>query len=113
MNEENSKTNEPHKFVANLSQRFDFKILNKHVVFQNLFIYYPCKNKRQQYKNNKLKIIAPTCNDEFELPDGSYSVSDIQEFFENVITNHETLPTYIPFRIYINGINKKVVLKKN
>ena len=37
------------------------------------------KNIRQQYKNNKLKTIAPTLNDEFELRDGSYSVSDIQD----------------------------------
>ena len=80
--------NEPHKFVLNLLQRFDLKISNKHVVFQNFFIYYTFKNKRQQHKNSKLKIIAPTWNDKFELPDRSYSVSDIQEFINSVIKNH-------------------------
>ena len=60
MNTKNSKTNEPQKFVLNLSQRLDLRSLNKHVTLQNLSIYYTWKNIRQQYKNNKLKIIAPT-----------------------------------------------------
>ena len=64
MNTENSKTNEPHKFVINLSQRLDLKSSNQHVVLQNLSIYYTWENIRNQYKNNKLKIIAPTWNNE-------------------------------------------------
>ena len=55
------------------------KSSRKHVAFQNLSIYYICINISQQCRNNKLRIIAPTWNDEFELPDGSYSVSDIQD----------------------------------
>ena len=73
----NSKTGGPHKFGLNLSQKLDLKSSNKHVALQNLSIYYTWKNIRKQYKNNKLKIIAPTWNYEFELPDGSYSVSDV------------------------------------
>ena len=65
MNMENSKTNEPHKFILNWSQRLDSRISNKHVVLQNLSIYYAGKNIRKQYKNNKLKIIAPTWNGDF------------------------------------------------
>ena len=87
MNTENSKTNEPHKFVLNISQRLDLRSSNKHVSLQNLYIYYTWKDMRQQYKSNKLKIIAPTWNDEFELPDGSYSVSDIQDYIEFIIKN--------------------------
>ena len=49
-----------------------------HVILQNLSIYYTWKI-RKQYKNNKLKIIPITWNDEFELPAGSYSVSEIQD----------------------------------
>ena len=45
------------------------------------------KNIREQYKNNKLKKIAPTWNDEFGLLDGSYSVSDIQYYMEYIIKN--------------------------
>ena len=66
MNTENSKTNEPHKFVLNLSQRLDLRRSNKHVALQNLSIYYTSKNIRKQYKNKKLQIIAPTWIDEFE-----------------------------------------------
>ena len=72
MNTKNSKTNKPHKFFLNLSQRLDLKIMGGHVVLQNLTIYYTWKKITKQYKNNKLKIIAPTWNDEFELPDGSF-----------------------------------------
>ena len=75
MNTEN--INELHKFVLNLSQRLDLRSSNKHVALQNLSIHYTWKNVREWYKNNNLKIISPTWNDEFELKDGSYSVSDI------------------------------------
>ena len=74
MNTENSKTIEQHKFVLNLSQRLDLKRSNKHVFLENVSIYLTWKSIRQQYKNNKLKIIAPMWNDEFELLDGSYSM---------------------------------------
>ena len=77
MNTEKIKTNQPHKFFLNLSQRLNLRSSDKHVGFQNIPIYYTWKNIRKQCKNNKLKIIAPTWNDESELPDGSYSVSDI------------------------------------
>ena len=53
-------------------------------------IYYIWKNIRLLYKNNRLKIIAPTWNDEFEVPDASYSVSDIQDYIEYIIKKHET-----------------------
>ena len=61
----NSKMCGPHKFVLNLSQKLGLKSSNKHVVLQNLSIYYTWKNIRKQYKNNKLKIITATTNDEF------------------------------------------------
>ena len=108
MNMENSKTNEPHKFIVNLSQRLDLKNSDKHDALQNLSIYYTWKNKRKKYKNNKLKIIAPTWNDKFELPDGCYSVSDIQDYNEFIIKKHETLATVPPIHIYINMINISV-----
>ena len=66
------------------------------------------KNIRKQYKNNKLKIIAPTRNDEFQLPDGSYSVSDIQDYIEYIIKKHETLTTILPIHVYNNRINKRL-----
>ena len=74
INTENSKTNKPHKIVLNLSQRLDLVSSDIHVVLKNLSIYYTWKNIKKQYKNYKLKTIAPTWNDEFELPEGSYFV---------------------------------------
>ena len=97
MNTENSKTNELHKFVLNLSQRLYLRNLNKHVVLQNLAIYYTWKNIREQYKNNQFKIIAPAWNDDFELPDGSYHVSGIQDYIEYIIEKYETLTTIPSF----------------
>ena len=61
----------------------------------NFSIYYTWKNIRKQYKTNKLKTIAPPWNDEFELPDGSYPVSDIQDYIEYVIKEYE-ISTAIP-----------------
>ena len=65
------------KFNYNLLQRLDLTYSNEHVALQNLSIYYTLKNVREQYKNNKLKTIAPAWNCEFESLDGSNSVSDI------------------------------------
>ena len=79
MNAENSKTSQTHKFILNLSQRLDKRRSDKHVALQNLSIYYTRKNIKKQYENNKWKITVPTWNDWFELPDGSYSVSNIQD----------------------------------
>ena len=84
INTENSKTNKPRKFALSLSQRLDLRSLNKHVALQNLSIYHTWKNIRKQYKNNKRKMIALTWNDELELPDSSYSVSDIQNHIEYI-----------------------------
>ena len=57
----------------------------------NLSIYYIWKNIKSECNNNKFKISAPTWNDTFDLPDGSYSIANIQDYFEFIITNHETL----------------------
>ena len=111
INTEYSQTNEPHKFILNLSQRLDLRSSDKHVPLQNLSIYYTWKNIRKQYKNNKLKIIAPTWNDEFQLPDGSYSVSHIQDYIEYIIKKRRTLTTVPPIHAYINRINNRLVFK--
>ena len=113
MNMKDSKTKEPHKFLFNLSQRFVCRSTNKHVAFQNLSVYYTWKNIRKQYKNKKLKIITPTWNDVFELPDGSYSVSDTQENIEFAINKDKTITKISPIHVYINRINNRSVFKIN
>ena len=112
LNAENSKTNELHKLVLNLLQRLDLKSSNKHVVLQNLSIYCTSQNIiRKQYKSNKLKIIAPIWNDEFELPDVSYSASDIQDCIEYIIKKYKILTAIPPIHVYINRINNRLVFK--
>ena len=88
MNLENSKKNEPHKFVLNLSQILDLRSSNKHDALQKLSIYYTQNNVRKQFKINKLDIIAPKWNDEFKLPDGFCSMSDIEDYMEYIIKKH-------------------------
>ena len=86
--------------------------LISHKDFSSKLIYFlTWKNIGKQYKNNKLKIIAPTWNDEFELPDGSYSLSNIQDYIEYIIKNHETLTVIPPIHSYINRINIRLVFK--
>ena len=77
----------------------------------NLSIYYTWKNIKSEYNNNKFKISAPTWNDTFDLPDGSYSISDIQEYFEFIIKKHETLTEDPPIQIYPNKIKNRIVFK--
>ena len=82
MNAENSKTKELYKFVLSLQQRLNLKNSDKYVL-QNLSIYDICKNIRQQYKNNELKMIA-AWNDEFKLQESSYSLPDIQGYIDYI-----------------------------
>ena len=71
------------------------------------------KNIKLAYSNNKFKISAPTWNDTFDLPDGSYSISDIQDYFEFIIKKHETLTENPPVQIYPNKIKNRIVFKIN
>ena len=87
MNIENSKTNEPHKFRLSLSDKLNLKDLNKNIALGNLSIYYTWKNIKSAYNNNKFRIFAPSWNDTFDFPDGSYSIEDIQDYFQFIIKN--------------------------
>ena len=77
----------------------------------NLSIYYTWKNIKSEYKKDKFKISAPTWNDTFDLPDGSYSVADIQDYFEFVVRKHETLTENPPIQIYPNKVKNRIVFK--
>ena len=86
MNTENSKTNESNKFIYQFTDKLNLKNPNnKNIGLVNLSIYYTWKNIKSTYNNYKLKISAPTSNDEFDLAAGSYSSSDIQDYFEFII----------------------------
>ena len=91
MNSENSKTSEPHRFILDLADKRNLKYPKKNMALTNLSIYYTRRNIKSAYNNNKFKVSTPTWDDTFDLPDGSYSIVDIQDYFEFIIKKHETL----------------------
>ena len=84
MNSENSKTFKPHVLILKLTNKLKLRLGKKVIALSDLRIYYTQKNIKSSYNNNKFKISAPTWNHKFELPDGSYSVSDIQDYFDYI-----------------------------
>ena len=111
MNSKNSKTSKPHVLVLNLTDKLDLRRSDKYVALSNLSIYYTWKNIKNSYNNNKFKISAPTWNDKFELPDGSYSVSDIQDYFEYILKKHGENVDNPSIKIYVNKIENRITFK--
>ena len=100
-----------HRFRLNLTDKLNFENSNKNMALANLSIYYTWKNIKSTCNNSKFKISAPTWNETFDLPDGSYSISDIQDYFEFIIKKHETLTENLPIQIYPNKIKNRIVFK--
>ena len=111
MNTKNSKTSEPHRLKYNLIDKLDLKNPNKNMALASLSIYYTWKNVKSIYNNNKFKISAPTWNDTFDLPDGSYNVPAIQNYIKYIIKKHETIAETAPILIYANKISNRIVFK--
>ena len=111
MNTENSKTNESHRFKLDLADKLNLKNPKKNMALVNLSIYYIWKNIKSEYNNNRFKISAPTSNENFDLPDGSYSIDDIEDYFQFIIRKHETLTDNSPVQIYVNKIKNRIVFK--
>ena len=111
MNTENSKTNEPHRFKLDLTDKLNLKNPNKNMALANLSIYYIWKNIKSEYNNNKFKSSAPTWNDTFDLSDGSYSISDIQGYFQFITKKHEALTENPSSQIYPNKIKNRIIFK--
>ena len=111
MNTKNSKTNESRRFKYDLIDKLDLKNPNKNMELANLSIYYTWKNVKSIYKNNKFKISAPTWNEAFDLPDGSYNIPAIQNYLEYIIKKNETITNIAPILIYANNIINRIVFK--
>ena len=94
-----------------MTDKLNLKNRNKNIALANLSIYYKWRNIKSAYNNNKFKISAPTWNDGFDLPDGSYGISDIQNYFEYIIEKHDTIADNLPVQIYINKIKNRIVFK--
>ena len=111
MNSKNNRTNEPNRFKYDLIDKLDLKNPNKNMALVNLSIYYTWKNVKSIYKNNKFKISTPTWNETFDLPDGLYNISEIQDYIEYIIKKHETIGENAPILIYAKTINNRIVFK--
>ena len=111
MNLENNKTSKPHVLTLKLTNKLDLRLNNKVIAISNLSIYYTSKNIKGTYNNNKFKISAPTWNEESKLSDRSYSISDIQYYFEYILKKHEEDIDKPPVLIYVNKIENRVTFK--
>ena len=111
MNSDNSKTSEHNVLVLKLTDKLDLRRGQKTVALSNLSIYYIWKNVKSSSDNNKFKIFAPTWSEEFKLPDGLYSVSDIQDYFEYILKKHSESVDNPSIRMYINRIENRITFK--
>ena len=111
MNSENNKTSKQHVLKLKFTSKLDLRLGEKVIALSNLSIYYTWKNIKSSYNNNKFKISAPTWNDEFKLPDGSYSVSDIQYYFKYILKKHKENTNKPSIQIYVNKIENKITFK--
>ena len=103
-NSENRKTSGPHLSILKLTDKQDLRRGEKS-------FYYTWKNIKSSYNNNKFEISAPTRIDKFELPDGSDSASDIQDYFEYILKKHVENIDNPSIRIYVNRIENRITFK--
>ena len=111
MNSEYSRTSEYHVLVLKLTDKLDLRKGQKCVALSNLSIYYTWKNIKSSCNNNKFKISARTCSNEFKLPDGSHSISDIQAYFEYILKKHSENVDNPSVRIYVNKTENRILFK--
>ena len=111
MNLENSRTSEYHALVLKLTDKLDLRRGQKTVALSNLSVYFTWKNIKSSYNNNKFKISAPTWSEEFALPDGSYSISDSQDYFEYILKKYSESVDNPSIRIYLNKTENRITFK--
>ena len=107
----NSQTSKPHVLILKIIDKLDLRRGGNRIALSNLSVYYMWKNIKSSYNNNKFKISAPTWNDKFELPDGSYSVSNIQDYFEYILKKHGENIDNPSVKIYVNKIENRITFK--
>ena len=111
MNSENSRTSKYHVLLFKLVDKLDLRSGQKSVALSNLSIYYTWRNIKSSYKNNKFKISPSTWSDEFELLDGSYSISDIQDYFEYILKKHSESVDDPPIEIFGSKNENSITFK--
>ena len=120
MNSENSKTSKPHILKLKLTDKLDLRLDKKVIALSNVSMYYTWNNIKSSYNNNKFKISTLTWNEEFTLPDGSYSISDIQDYFVYIFKKHGEntdikkngqTTNKSPIDIYVNKVENRITFK--
>ena len=115
MNSKNSKTFDPPRLELNVTDKIELRRKDIHIymyiALSNLSVNYTWKNIIKSYENNKFKISAPTWNEEFELSDGSYSISDIQDYFKYILKKHGEKTVNPSIRKYKNKIENRITFK--
>ena len=111
MNSENSRTSVYHVLVLKLTNKLDLGRGQKSIALSNLNIYYTWKNMKSSYNNNKFQISAPTWSKEFNLPDGSYLISDIQDYCEYLLKKYSENVNNPSIRMYVNKLENRITFK--
>ena len=110
VNSESSKTSEPHVLILKLTDKLDLSRGERIIALSIISIYYILKNIKSSYNNNKFKT-APTWNNKFELPDGSYSALDIQDYFKYILKRHGENIDNPSVKIHVNKIENRITLE--
>ena len=110
-NSENSKTSEPHILKLKLTDKLDLGLDKKVIALSNLSIYYTWNDIKSSCNSYKFKISTQTWNEEFTLPDGSYSVSDIQDYFQYILKKHGENTDKPSIQIYVNKFENRITFK--
>ena len=100
MNSVNSKTDDSHRLLLNLEGKINLKRSDKYIILSNLSMCQKQKSIKKSYKNNEFKMLSPTWNEKFELPDGLYSVSNTQNYFEHIIKKYKKVTDNPQIRLY-------------
>ena len=111
MNSEKSRIPEPHILKLKVTDKLDLRLDKKVIALSNASMYYTWNNIKSSYNNNKFKISSPTWNEEFTLPDRSYSVSDIQDYFQYILKKHGENTDKPSIQIYVNKIENRITFK--
>ena len=107
----NSQTSKPHVLILKITDKLDLRRGRNRIALSNLSVYYMWKNIKISYNNNKFKISSPTWNDKFELPDKSYSISDIQDYFEHILKKHGENTDNPSVKIYVNKTENRITFR--
>ena len=94
MSTENSKTSDSNRFRLYFTVKIGLRG-NKKIALSDLSIYYTWYNIKEQYNNNKFRLSGPTWSEDIAIPDGSYEISQIQNYFLDEVIKKTQIKCYV------------------